>query len=186
MLSADGDAQALEQQVAAQACRTAFAPLVVAYEAPLSRYMCRLVGDPELARDLVQDTFLSAYRAWPPADQSHVSAWLYRIATNHALAYLRRRRLLAWFPFSRLAERLRTPSADGLVEDVVERASVAAALARLDERDRACLLLRAAGFSGEELAGLLGCSAVAARKRISRARAAFARLYDGEEATCDE
>ena len=179
------DAQELERVPTPQACATAFAPLVVSYEAPLSRYVCRLVGDPELARDLVQDTFVSAYRAWPPADLSHVSAWLYRIATNHALAHLRRQRLLGWLPLSRLGGMARTPSVDTLADHVVERASVAATLARLDERDRACLLLRAAGFSGEELADLFGCSAVAARKRLSRAREAFSRLYVGEQETGD-
>src|ERR671932_103463 len=80
----------------------AFAPIVVAYQAPLARYLYGMVGDVELARDLTQDTLLSAYRAWPAGGPTHTAAWLYRIATNHALRSLRRKRLLAWVSLSRL------------------------------------------------------------------------------------
>ncbi len=162
------------------ATREAFARIVAAYEAPISRYLSRLVGDLELARDLTQDTFLAAYRALPRTEVTDMGGWLYRIATNQALAHFRRQRLVSWVPLSRLLGKGRDPAVAGHGERVAMEASVAAALARLDPRDRACLLLAAAGFSGEEIAGQLGCSVGAARTRLSRARATFRRLYHGD------
>ncbi len=82
-----------------------FAEVVRTFEAPLSRYLVRMVGDAELARDLAQDTFLSAYANWPDPEPEHLRAWLYRIATNHALTQLRRRKVIRWVPLSQLARR---------------------------------------------------------------------------------
>ena len=163
--------------------RAAFAAVVATHEAPISRYLSRLVGDPELARDLTQETFLSAYRALPRLEPANVGGWLYRIATNHALSHFRRQRLVRWVPLARLLQSGREPSAPGHDEGVVAGDAIAGALPRLAPQDRACLLLSAAGFSNEQIAGQLGCSVGAAPTRLSRAREAFRRLYhvtDGE------
>src|SRR5688572_18623518 len=74
--------------------------IISTYEAPISRYVYGMVGDLELARDLTQDTFLSAYKASGKTDITSMQAWLYRVATNHVFAHLRRKRLIAWIPFS--------------------------------------------------------------------------------------
>jgi RNA polymerase sigma-70 factor (ECF subfamily) len=42
----------------------AFAGIVEQYQLPITRYLYRLTGDWETARDLAQDTFLQAYRAF--------------------------------------------------------------------------------------------------------------------------
>ena len=172
-----------------------FAEVVRTYEAPVSRYLVRMVGDAELARDLAQDTFLSAYAAWPDPEPTRLGAWLYRIATNHALSHLRRRRVIRWVPFSQLARRAgragrdtdaetdvasldrlmpsSAPPDDGIAEaDVIETI-----LGAMDARDRAALLLHAAGFSGAEIAAQLDASPGSVRTRLSRARAHFREQY---------
>jgi RNA polymerase sigma-70 factor (ECF subfamily) len=158
-----------------------FTAMVAAYEAPLGRYLTRLVDDPDLARDLLQDTLLSAYRALATTQPAQPRAWLYRIATNHALAHFRRRRLIAWLPLSRLPYSARMPSVAGHAEQVTTETAIVEALAALDPRERACLLLDAAGFTGNELAEQLGCSLAAARMRLSRARVAVRRHYHRED-----
>ncbi|MDI3342084.1 MAG: sigma-70 family RNA polymerase sigma factor [Sphaerobacter sp.] len=155
----------------------AFEAIVAAYEAPIARYLYGMVGDVELARDLTQETFLSAYRALPSTPITNLAGWLYRIATNHALSHFRRKRLFGWVSLSRLLAGGYDPSVDGHSEWVVTSSAVEEALQQLDPKDRACLLLRAAGFSSQEIAEQLGCSPGAARTRLSRAREAFRRAY---------
>lgn len=160
----------------------AFESIVATYEAPIARYLYGMVGDRELARDLTQDTFLSAYRAMPSTQITNLSGWLYRIATNHALSYFRRRRLVNWIPLSHLVAVGRDPSIEGHGEWVVTSKAIEAALGQLEPKDRACLLLKAAGFSSEEIARQLGCSEGAARTRLYRAREQFRRIYHGDGA----
>jgi RNA polymerase sigma-70 factor, ECF subfamily len=51
----------------------------------------RYMGNPHDAEDVVQDAFLSAYRAWDRfRGESRVTTWLYRIATNAALMKIRK------------------------------------------------------------------------------------------------
>ena len=163
-----------------------FASLVTAYQAPIGRYLARLVGDLELARDLTQDTFLAAHRALPRTRVADPRAWLYRIATNQARAHFRRQRLVRWIPLARLrADDCALATAES-TEQVEGEVAVAATLARLDPQDRACLLLDAAGFPATEIAGQLGCSVGAARTRLCRARATFRRLYGGRDHQHDD
>lgn len=80
---------------AAHGDHEAFGALVRRYESRLLAYLTHMLGDPELARDVAQETFLAAYRAlprWRPPDgvtTNPLSSWLYRIATNRALSLLR-------------------------------------------------------------------------------------------------
>lgn len=157
-----------------------FASLLATYEEPISRYLYGMVADRELTRDLAQETFLSAYRALPNGEIANLSAWLYRIATNHALMHFRRKRLLHWLPFSSL-NRSEQPRAPVESDAVATRDAIGTALVRLEPKDRACLLLKTAGFSSEEIGAQLGCSPAAARTRLSRARNAFRRQYEAEE-----
>ena len=154
-----------------------FEDIVRTYEAPISRYLFRMVGERELARDLAQETFLSAYRALPEAEITNLSGWLYRIATNHALAHFRRRKLIRWVPLVKLLGTGSDPRSADHGEWVATSTAVEAALAKLDPRERACLLLKAAGFSSQEIGQQLGCSEGAARTRLSRARESFRRIY---------
>lgn len=67
--------------------------LVAFFEKPLLYYLRRLVRSEDDAWDLLQDTWISAFRALPRLrDARAVPAYLYRTARNHALALLRHRK----------------------------------------------------------------------------------------------
>ncbi|MDE0839051.1 MAG: sigma-70 family RNA polymerase sigma factor [Kiritimatiellae bacterium] len=72
--------------------RKAFETLVREYEKPLLRYAVRLLRDQDAAQDVVQNTFLrflSGWKeAWLPSPQ--LSSWLYRVAHNCAVDYIRK------------------------------------------------------------------------------------------------
>ena len=76
-----------------QGQRDAFGLLVRRYQDRLFNTVCRMIGSDEQARDIVQDAFVSAYRAM---DRFHGNAsfytWLYRIAVNAGISAQRRRR----------------------------------------------------------------------------------------------
>jgi RNA polymerase sigma-70 factor (ECF subfamily) len=135
----------------------------------------RLLERAEDAEDAVQATFVRAFRALPRfRGDSSARTWLYRIATNEALAILRRRR-------PEPAEEPEGISPDGAAA-VVERLAVRAALARLTPDHRAILVLRLwEELSYTEIAGVLGISLPAVKMRLSRARAEFRRYYEESE-----
>jgi DNA-directed RNA polymerase specialized sigma24 family protein len=83
----------------------AFAVLVEAHQERLLRLCERMLGDPEDARDAVQEVFLKAYcKAADFRPHGQVYTWLYRIATNHCLNKLRRRRLVRFIQWEEPAE----------------------------------------------------------------------------------
>src|SRR4026209_3001012 len=70
-----------------------FDRIFTAYSAPIYNYSLRMVGDPDRAADITQDTFIKAYRKLDTlTDPSATRAWLYRIAPTTAVAEMRRRR----------------------------------------------------------------------------------------------
>ena len=145
---------------------------------PLLAYLARLVGDYEAAEDLCQETFLKALRSWARHDPAASPvAWLYRIATNTAYDYLRRRRRSALAPLVEV-DVLAGDHAPGA--GLEEGEGVRRALAQLPARYRVPLLLHAcAGHSLHEIADALGCSHAAVKMRLLRARERFREVYQG-------
>ncbi|MGE5589789.1 MAG: RNA polymerase sigma factor [Bacillota bacterium] len=81
MRDAERDDEAIRRCLAGD--REAFGELVERYKRPLYAVAYRLLGDPGLAEDAVQETFLRAYRALGRFRQGDpLAPWLYRIATN--------------------------------------------------------------------------------------------------------
>jgi RNA polymerase sigma-70 factor (ECF subfamily) len=71
--------------------RRAFAQMVEEYSPKLYRLSLRMLEDPQEAEDALQETFLQAFRGIEGFEgRSSLGTWLYRIATNQALARLRR------------------------------------------------------------------------------------------------
>lgn len=76
--------------------RVEFARLVEANSGKIYRLALRMLGSPQDAEDILQDTFLKAYRNIKTfGGRSSLSTWLYRIATNEVLMFLRRKRIEA-------------------------------------------------------------------------------------------
>ncbi len=73
--------------------QTEFARLVDVYSAQIYRLALKMLSDANDAEDVLQETFIKAYRALPSFEgRSSLSTWLYRIATNEALMILRKRK----------------------------------------------------------------------------------------------
>jgi len=143
-----------------------FERLVAEYEGRLGRFLVQIVGSRTLAEDLLQETFLSAFRE-DLSSVENVGAWLYGVARNRALHALRTRRRAQSAP-----ERLKGSGDRFVAPDPAEAVAVRDLLERsLELDDRVMLILRHVhGFDGPELAQIFDVSAEAARQRLSRAR----------------
>jgi len=72
--------------------RAEFARLVETYSTPIYRLALKMLGNPQDAEDILQTTFLKALKHLPEFEgRSSLSTWLYRIAANEALMFLRRK-----------------------------------------------------------------------------------------------
>lgn len=116
------------------------------YEAALLRYVGRIVNNRDSAQDVVQNTFIRLFRRWQEdlTPSQPLSAWLYRVAHNCAVDYLRsesRRHVL----HQRQAEELPTsaPANRGRgfhISDEAEQAAVQ--LKRLTLREQQLVVLK--------------------------------------------
>jgi RNA polymerase sigma-70 factor (ECF subfamily) len=74
--------------------RAAFANMVQVHYELVYRLAIKMLGNPQDAEDVLQETFIKAFKHVKDFDgRSSLSTWLYRIATNEALMFLRRRTL---------------------------------------------------------------------------------------------
>lgn len=68
-----------------------FSIIVKEYEKPLYLHIRRMVVSHEDARDILQNTFIKAFqKLWTVRKEEGLKAWLYRIATNESLDFLKR------------------------------------------------------------------------------------------------
>lgn len=132
-----------------------------------------LVGSREEAQDLLQETFLRAFRGLPGfRGQSQLGTWLYRIAVN--AAHDRRRR-------QRPQERLE-PEQAAETPDVAMVEQVRAALATMRAPHRTVLALHyGQGLTGVEIAECLGWSLSRVKVTMHRARRAFREAFLADE-----
>jgi RNA polymerase sigma-70 factor (ECF subfamily) len=138
-----------------------FGELLECFEREIFAYVLRLTGSRDDADDLYQETFLAAFRSWPPPRAGKERAWLYRIATNKAIDRVRRSRRVV--PLADL--HLAAPERDG-----VTLADLRTAVGALPTGQRAAFVLRKVeGRSYAEVADVLGCSEEAARSRVAEA-----------------
>ena len=81
-------------QRALQGDERAYSRLVQKYEKALTHHIFRMVRDKREVEDLVQESFIKAFTALGSYSADYAfSTWLYRIATNHTIDYLRKRKL---------------------------------------------------------------------------------------------
>ena len=156
----------------------AFGELIERYQAPIVRYLYRLTGQLEVAEDLAQDTFLQAYRnILKTRSELAFKSWLYRIATNIAFQYHRRRRLLSFIPFTGSEESV-SEQADGGTDQIHERMAIEEALVKVPQERRACMVLHfVEGLKYREIAEIVSVSEEAVRKRVARGSQEFRRAY---------
>ncbi|MFQ3580458.1 MAG: sigma-70 family RNA polymerase sigma factor [Chloracidobacterium sp.] len=163
----------------------AFETLVTAHQKPIYNLLLRVLGDPEDAADVLQETFLSAYRgAQTFRGDCDIRTWLYRIAVNRAANHRR------WWRCRRqastvsldaepedgqlsLSETLAAPDATPEQQALwrERQAQVLAALATLKFDFRVAVVMRdIRGMSYEDIASALELSMGTVKSRIARGR----------------
>jgi RNA polymerase sigma-70 factor (ECF subfamily) len=164
-----------------------------------------MVGSAHDAEDLVQETYLRAWRSYAAFEgRASIRSWLYKIATNVCLTALEPRRIrvlptglsgpyggpdrppshvtpgeVSWL--EPLPDRWIAPAADDPAAVVVARESLRlaliASLQHLPARQRAILILREVlAFSAAETADILGTTTAAVKSGLQRARARLDEL----------
>ncbi len=171
--------------------RAEFARLVEAYSGVIYRLGMRMLGEPQDAEDVLQETFIKAFRHLGGFDgRSSLSTWLYRIATNEALMMIRRRK----HPSVSIDEPVEIESETEEPVQIVDwcclpetemmsseaRAYMDKAVDQLSPTLRAVFLLRdIEGLSTEETSQVLDLSEAAVKTRLSRARMRLRELLSG-------
>ena len=186
-----------------------FQSLAEPYRRELLAYCYRMLGSVHDAEDLVQETYLRAWRAYDRFEgRSSLRTWLYRIATNACLTALegRGRRPLpsglgapSSDPSGELAQQPEIPWLEPVPDamvgaDAADPASIVTsresirlalitALQHLPSRQRAVLIMRdVLSWRAAEVARLLDTTTVAVNSMLQRARAQISQLAPAEDA----
>ncbi len=162
------------------------------FKVPVHTYVYRLLGNQEDADDITQEVFIRACTSWETLhEREHLSAWLYRIATNLCIDLMRRRKRLSWWPLARRQrndsisgedepgpDALLALSDSGGIPEIAERELIRMTLKDMPEEYAIALVLNAAqGVPYQEVARIVGVSPNTAATRISRAKKMFALHY---------
>jgi RNA polymerase sigma-70 factor (ECF subfamily) len=145
--------------------------LMGAYEVSLLSFTRSLIRDADLALDCVQETFLRAYESLGRGRQVN-KRWLFTVAHSRVMDEFRRRR--------RLQPELDDDTVTSCDASTDTGMIVRQALDRLPRQHQEVLyLFVVAGFTTDEIAGLLGTTGPAVRQRLYRARQKFRQVYGG-------
>lgn len=185
-VAAEGDSDETLAARASSGDAPAFETLVRRYQSRVFGLACRLTGSDNDAADVLQDTFLQAYRHLSSfRHESRFGTWLYRIATNAALMQRRARSrrpsepLDAFLPaFDEAGLHRATPeelTVTNRVEELIDRRNLVdkarAAIDRLPDSCRVAFVLRdLEDLPTAEVADVLGIEPAAVRQRVHRAR----------------
>jgi RNA polymerase sigma-70 factor, ECF subfamily len=176
----DDDRQTIAEVLAGD--YDAFERLVEKYEGRIYRHLRKIVKDNQQAQDLLQETFLNAYKGLKGfSGISSFSTWLFRIATNNALMFLRKHRP----EVVEYDDQYKNPS-DGdtlqtspqfvntpldLLLSQEGRKKIEEAIDDLPVLYRSVIVLRdVEGFSLKEVSKIMDSSLAAVKSRLHRAR----------------
>ena len=183
------DERQIDQELverAQQGDTKAFEMLVVKYNRRLGRLLSRFIKDEHEVNDVVQESFIKAYRALPNfRGDSAFYTWLYRISINTAKNFLannNKRPIMSSDitngdgadsdVVEQVADNL-TPEAELMNKQILQ--TVESAVAKLPEDLRRAITLREMdGLSYEEIAEVMQCPIGTVRSRIFRAREVIA------------
>ena len=160
--------------------------IIEAFQAKGYNLACRMLRDWALAEDVLQESFVSGYRAFSQFRGDNLNAWMMRIIANTCRDFLRSRRarpIISLDPLPTASDDP-TPSAVDLPtkeespEEYAEREELRRTIVNgLDllpeERRLAVILVDVQGLSYEEAAQIMNCSTGTVKSRISRGRAAL-------------
>jgi RNA polymerase sigma-70 factor, ECF subfamily len=183
ILQSESDASWVEA-----AKQAAFAEIVQEFEGPLQGFVTNMIGAAR-AEDVVQDTFVRAYRSIGTFEQRHengLSQWLYTIARRLALNVVRDRKSDALAHSVRQTETggpelsmvARQTSRIGIPGERLETREALSILDRLSPIHRSLLVMSMEGLSLEQIAEEEGISVGAVKSRMWRGRVAARRILE--------
>jgi RNA polymerase sigma-70 factor (ECF subfamily) len=160
--------------------RDSFRVLVERHNRAIFRLAFRMTGNEHDAEDIVQDTFLRAYRGLDKFEsRANFGTWLHRVAINCAFDHLRRTRHREEEPQDLPREEESKPLAslpspgptpERLLLSVELKKKLEGAMAELSDRERAAFVMRHFdGCSIEEIGKALGLRETAAKNTVFRA-----------------
>jgi RNA polymerase sigma-70 factor, ECF subfamily len=164
-----------------------YAEIIERYQGKLFAYLYRLVGNRDEAEDLLQDVFIKAYRNLQSYDlERKFSSWIYRIAHNEAVNYIKRKslkRFISWEDISSTKDKLESSNTEDGAEDVWIRKEtndeVDQAINRLPIKYKQVLLLRYfSEKSYEEISEILGKPVNTVGTLINRAKKKLSEEMD--------
>jgi RNA polymerase sigma-70 factor (ECF subfamily) len=180
--------RALDEWLVAQATaggRGAFDPLVARWHGKFLRHAYRVLGDPDLARDVVQDAWLEILRGLPRLnDGAAFREWAYRIVTRRCAKAIKRaqrqRRLDASIERAAEGDSSRPPS-PGSTDAALDARALRAALAILPPEQRVAVdLFYLDDMSVSAIAVALDVPAGTVKTRLMHARRKLRQALQGE------
>lgn len=171
--------------LAAKGREPAFRELLKRYERPVFSLIYRMVRDRTLAEDLAQEAFIRAFNAIGSYNSTYkFSNWIFKIANNHTIDHLRKRRLdtvsihgspHATTPDEISQSRIVIPSDDENPLELLEHrelgGQIEGAIGELRQEYRTAILLRhVEGYAYEEIADIMGLPLGTVKTYLHRAR----------------
>ena len=172
----------------------AFEQLVHTYQTPIYNLCLRMTGNPDDAADLSQEAFIKAWRNLGSFQfESAFSTWLYRLASNTCLDFLRsvKRRpqvSLTVEDSEGETQTLDLPDTAPTPEEAAisneEKEHLARAMQSLDEEQRQILTLRVVNdLSYAEIAEVMGIKEGTVKSRLARTRDALRKILSSQTGT---
>ena len=165
----------------------AFAELYRAHAGRLYTLILRMVGSAAEAEDLLQEVFLTAHRKLGGfRGDASLGTWLYRMAVNQSLDFLRGRQARMGRVTASLDDDpgMEPPAVMPAVPAAVSRIDLERAIAKLPDACRTVFVLHdVEGFDHREVASLLGISEGTSKSQVHRARMKLRALLHGTHGT---
>ena len=169
----------------------AFAEILKRYRLPLYHLIFKMVHNKEEAEDLVQEAFIKAFRALGSFNEEYAfSTWLYKIAVNNCIDYLRKKRLQTFSydkPMDMKDGTLRReyadyePTPDNQLLSAEKSKFINQAIDELPPKYRTVIVLRhREEYSYEDIAEKLHLPLGTVKARIFRAREMLKRKLKGK------
>ena len=174
------DPSEVDQQIIASVLagdRDAFAALIQRYSDPLYRHALGMTGSPDVAEDILQQSFIKAYNHLAEV-RGRFDAWLFRIVANGCKDWLKNiRRTHVSYDEDDQPSAFNTPDED--LDRSELRTDLDRALTSLAPSLREAFVMKhVEGRSYEEMAELLGTTVGALKMRVHRAREALQALLE--------
>lgn len=156
-----------------------FREIVEAYQQEIYRYIYKMIKNHGEAEELTQEVFVSAYtKLYQYKTNISFRAWLYRIAKNLTLNYLKRQSKLVEIK-SRMPKEAMITEDKPHENDFDER--VEFAMNQLNDKERNLLILKAVEeMSYQSLAEIYNRSESTLRKQYERAKVKFRKYYESQ------